>query len=82
MEQCDKTAHCPQAEAAADAAVSKVFAIIGVNVDDPEKVEAFREELRFGRRVKRYSDRSIMAVISCIAVTCTIVLLAKFGIVK
>ncbi len=33
---------CPQAEQAADHAVRKVFAILGVDIDKPESVEEFR----------------------------------------
>ena len=40
--------HCPHAAEAADTAVKKVFAILGVDVDVPKEVEQFRENLRFG----------------------------------
>lgn len=48
---------CSYAEKAAEFAVKKVFAILGVNIEDPEKVEEFREDLRFGKRMRRASDR-------------------------
>lgn len=59
---------CEQAEKAADAAVKKVFAILGVDVDKPESVEEFREDLRFGRRLRRASDRGWLAVTALVFV--------------
>ncbi len=44
-------------QAAADHAVKKTFAILGVDVTDPESVEEFREDLRFGKRMRKISDR-------------------------
>ena len=38
--------HCPHVAEAADTAVKKVFAILGVDVDVPKEVEQFRENLR------------------------------------
>jgi hypothetical protein len=43
-------AHEQISQEAADRAVKKVFAILGVNIDEPKEVEDFREDLRFGRR--------------------------------
>lgn len=80
-EKTDITTPCPQAIAAAEHAVKQVFAIIGVNVTDPEKVEAFREELRFGRRVKKISDRTVMAAIASIVTIATAAILHKMGFV-
>jgi hypothetical protein len=33
--------------------VKKVFAILGVDIDRPESVEEFREDLRFGKRMRK-----------------------------
>ena len=44
-EPCDN----PTCQDAADRAVKKVFAILGVDVDKPESVEEFREDLRLYR---------------------------------
>lgn len=52
----------------AEMAVRKTFAILGVDVDKPESVEEFREDLRFGRRMRRASDRGIMAFVGIVAV--------------
>ena len=39
--------HCKHANESAEAAVKKVFAILGINVDVPKEVEDFRRDLRF-----------------------------------
>ena len=43
----------PNCQEAADRAVKKVFAILGVDIDRPESVEEFREDLRFGKRMRK-----------------------------
>lgn len=53
---------------AADKAVRKVFAILGVDIDKPESVEEFREDLRFGRKLRRASDHGFLAIIGLISV--------------
>lgn len=62
---------CPESVQAADAAVKKVFAILGVDIDKPESVEEFREDLRFGKKLRKASDHGtlvfIAAVISALA---------------
>ncbi len=46
---------------AAQHAVKKVFAILGVDIDRPESVEEFRADLRFGRRMRKIADHSTLA---------------------
>lgn len=58
---------CNQANAAAEIAVRKVFAILGVNVDVPKDVQEFQENLRFGATLKRAADRGMIALIIAIA---------------
>jgi len=58
---------CPQAEQAADHAVRKVFAILGVDIDRPESVEEFREDLRFGKRMRKAADHGFLALMGVIA---------------
>lgn len=70
--RCDDSAECHQA---AEIAVKKVFAILGVDVDRPESVEEFREDLRFGRRMRRASDRGMLALIGVLATGLGIALL-------
>lgn len=48
----------------ADLAVKKVFAILGVDVDKPESVEAFREDLRFGKNLRKSVERGWMTVVT------------------
>lgn len=58
----------PQCQEIADKAVKRVFAILGVDVDDPKEVEEFREDLRFGKRLRKYSDYGTMAVVAAVCV--------------
>lgn len=52
----------------ADLAVKKVFAILGVDVDKPESVEEFREDLRFGKMMRRAADHGFLAIVGLIIV--------------
>lgn len=52
---------------AADLAVKKVFAILGVDIDRPESVEEFRADLRFGRKLRRIADHGTLAFIGIVA---------------
>ena len=63
-EPCDN----PTCQEAADRAVKKVFAILGVDVDKPESVEEFREDLRFGKKLRRASDHGMLAIIGLVSV--------------
>ena len=67
-QHCAKEERCEFAEEAADAAVRKVFAILGVDIDKPESVETFREDLRFGKRLRKATDHGMLAVAAVIAV--------------
>lgn len=58
---------CQFANAAAEQAVKKTFAILGVDIDRPESVETFREDLRFGKRLRRFADRSSWAFAGAVA---------------
>lgn len=64
MSECNN----PQCQEAADRAVKKVFAILGVNVDNPESVEEFRQDLRFGKRMRKAADHGFMAFVGVVAV--------------
>ena len=63
MNDCDS----PECQKAAEIAVKKVFNILGVDVENPESVEEFRMDLRFGRRMRRASDRGMLAIVGAIA---------------
>lgn len=74
MDQCEmkrraydrEGASCPQSIEAADHAVKKVFAILGVDIDKPESVEEFREDLRFGKRMRKASDHGMLVFIAVV----------------
>jgi hypothetical protein len=59
--------HCPQVQQAAEDAVRKVFAILGVDVDVPKEVEEFRENLRFGASMRRAADKGMLTIIGVLA---------------
>ena len=65
-QHCAKEERCEFAEEAADVAVKKVFAILGVDVHSPESVEEFREDLRFGKRMRKAMDHGILAIVAII----------------
>lgn len=71
---CDAAEHgmyCAYAdlmsEDAAENAVKKVFSILGVNIDRPESVEEFREDLRFGRKMRKVADHGLLAFFGVVA---------------
>ena len=67
----DRALDCPEntmCQEAADRAVKKVFAILGVDVDKPESVEEFRADLRFGKRLRKAADHGTLALIGVVAV--------------
>lgn len=55
-DQCPHAAECPHAGEAAEHAVRKVFANLGVDIGKPESVEEFREDLRFGKKLRRDAE--------------------------
>ena len=60
--------HCVIAsDAAANKAVKEVFAKLGVDVDKPDSVKEFVEDLRFGGRMRKYADRGMTVVVTVIA---------------
>ena len=59
--------YCPHVKEAADEAVKKVFAILGVDIEVPREVEQFRENLRFGASMRRAADKGMLAIIGAIA---------------
>jgi len=61
-DECE-TNGCPHADKSAELAVRKTFAILGVDVDNPKEVEEFRMDLRFGKSMRRASDRGAWAVL-------------------
>jgi hypothetical protein len=49
---------------AAERAVKKVFAILGVDVDKPKEVEEFRADLRFGRSMRKATNHGVLVVVA------------------
>jgi hypothetical protein len=58
----------PECSEIADRAVKKTFAILGVDIDKPESVEEFRQDLRFGKRLRRIADHGTLAFFGAVAV--------------
>lgn len=50
------------ADEAAGKAVRECFALLGVDVDDKQSVEEFREDLRFGRSLRKRADQGVDAL--------------------
>lgn len=65
---------CPYTARAADHAVKKVFAILGVDVDKPESVEEFREDLRFGKKMRKAADHGQFVFWGAVALGLTLAL--------
>lgn len=63
----------------ADRAVKKVFAILGVDIDKPESIEEFREDLRFGRKLRKAADHGTMAFVGTLVVGLCIAAWAGIG---
>lgn len=61
--------HCPHVAQAADDAVRKVFAILGVDIGVPKDVEQFRENLRFGASMRRAADKGVAVMMAAIVGT-------------
>lgn len=53
-------------EEAARRAVKKVFAILGVDIDDPKEVEEFRKDLRFAADMRQYTKKGFMVFFTAI----------------
>lgn len=51
-------------EQAVDLAIKKTFAILGVDIEKPESVEEFREDLRFGRKLRKMSDHGNLVLVA------------------
>jgi hypothetical protein len=63
-ESSPQTRHCELATAAAEKAVKKTFAILGVDIERPEQVSDFQESLRFGDKLRKAADRGIVVFIA------------------
>lgn len=73
MTECDNKDECTRlakdlADLSAEKAVRKTFSILGVDVDKPHEVEEFRQDLRFGGRLRRAADKSFITAVTVITV--------------
>lgn len=59
--------NCDYADHAAQKAVKKTFAILGVDIDRPEQVKEFQESLRFSDRLRKYADKGFMVLAGAVA---------------
>lgn len=66
METCHNSQghqHCTLADEVADKAVKKVFAILGVNIDEPHEIEEFRMGLRFSQSMRSVTNKGVVAIV-------------------
>lgn len=68
MDKCQQNPQqrCQHSEDAARQAVKQVFAILGVDVDDPKEVEDFRKDLRFGQSMRKAADRGLIVFVGVV----------------
>jgi hypothetical protein len=62
----ERRTRCEHADEAAEKAVQKTFAILGVDVDNPRQVEEFRMGLRFGEQLRKAADKGIIAFVTLV----------------
>lgn len=58
--------NCEFANAAAERAVKKTFAIFGVDIEDPKQVSEFQESLRFADKFRRASDHGMLVLVGVV----------------
>ena len=63
----DRRASCHHADDAAKKAVRETFAILGVNVDDPQQVREFQDSLRFSDRLRKTAEKGMITFVISIA---------------
>lgn len=55
---------CRWADEAAQRAVKKTFAILGVDIDSPSEVKDFQESLRFAEGLRKYATKGVGAFVT------------------
>ena len=63
----ERRAKCPHAEDAAEQAVTKTFAILGVDINNPQQVSQFQDSLRFGDKLRRTADKGFLPLLLAVA---------------
>lgn len=61
--ECPRQDNCQEAQKAADVAVEKVFAILGVDIQDPKQVQKFQQDLMFSHTIRTTADKGIIACV-------------------
>jgi hypothetical protein len=59
--------HSTEVSDAADLAVKKVFYLLGVDVEDARSVESFRQDLRFGGRLRKLANSGVAGIVGLLA---------------
>ena len=57
----DRRESCTFADDAAEKAVQKTFAILGVDINDPKQVNEFQKSLNFGDSMRKFFDKGFLA---------------------
>lgn len=63
----DRRKSCEHADDAAEKAVKKTFAILGVDIESPKEVAEFQQSLRFSDKLRKTADKGIFAFIITVA---------------
>lgn len=63
----DRRKSCQHADDAAEKAVKKTFAILGVDIDSPKEVSEFQQSLRFGDKLRKTADKGLVTFIVTVA---------------
>ncbi|MDR2366434.1 MAG: hypothetical protein LBD68_11395 [Zoogloeaceae bacterium] len=56
------------ARRASEMTLEKTFAILGVDIHDPQQVADFQDSLRYLARLKKISDHGILALVAALSV--------------
>jgi len=59
--------NCEYANSAAEKAVKKTFAILGVDIERPEQVAEFQDALRFGKKLFKLADHGVLVMVGALA---------------
>ncbi len=62
----ERRTRCTFADVAAESAVQKTFAILGVDVSRPEQVKEFQESLRFGDMLQKAAKKGVFATVTTV----------------
>jgi hypothetical protein len=69
VDPCGGSPHsrnCEFANAAAEKAVRKTFAILGVDIEEPKQVAEFQESLRFSDKLRKAADHGVLVLVAAL----------------